>query len=80
MTNFGTNFSNGMSVLTCPFCKNENSIDSEEHTFNCDKMIILIPNLINEKFTNIYSNNIKIMNDGLQVMTEVINLRNQLLE
>ena len=79
MTNFAANFPNGLSDLTCPFCQNENNIDSEEHTFNCEKIIILMPDIINKDFMNIYSERIEIMKDGMEVMTEVLDLRKQIL-
>ena len=80
MTNFGANFPNGRATLSCPFCEDETTLDSEEHMFNCEKMIILIPDIVNKKFMNIYSNNINIMNDGMQVMTEILNMSKQVLE
>ena len=80
MTNFGANFPNGMSAIACPLCDDETTIDSEEHMFNCEKMIILIPSLVNKTFMNIYSKNINIMNDGMQVMTEILDMRKQVLE
>ena len=80
MTKFAANFPNGLSSLTCPLCKIESTIDSENHAFNCEKMIILIPSIINKKFLNIYSKDIKIMKDSMQVMTEIFDLRKQLLD
>ena len=73
MTKFAANFPNGLSSLTCPLCKIESTI-------NCEKMIILIPSIIDTKFMNIYSKDINIMKDGMQVMTEILDLRKQLLD
>ena len=74
------NFSNGLSTIVCPICKDETTTDSEYHAFNCEKMRVLIPKIINNKFMNIYSNDVIVMKDCMQVMTEILDLRRQILE
>ena len=48
MSNFTANFLNGAVDLTCKLCNEENTQDSENHSFNCKVINTLIPDTINK--------------------------------
>ena len=80
MSNFAANFPNGRDSLMCPICLDEATIDSESHNFKCDKMIILLPEIINKNSTDIYSKDIKIMKEGMEALTQILELRKELFD
>ena len=79
MSNFAANFPNGSSDLTCPLCKDENSLDSESHSFHCRVLNILLPETINKDSTDIYAKDTDILKEAMIIMTQIIDLRSELL-
>ena len=80
MYNFAVNFSNGLNVLTCKLCKKENTIDSETHSFNCDVIKDLLPEIIDKNYTDIYAKDIIKMKEATTALTRIIELRRKLLD
>ena len=48
MALFANNFKNGSDVTKCPKCKDLNSIDSEAHSLNCEKIIDNLKKMVNQ--------------------------------
>ena len=69
----------GANSLQCPVCEQTNSLDSESHNFKCDKMIQLLPDVIDKDIKNIYSDNVELMKETVTVMTKVLNIRTDLM-
>ena len=79
MSNFTANFSNGAVDLTCKLCNEENTQDSENHSFNCKVINALIPDTINKSSRDVYAKNINILKEGMKLMTQILELRKELL-
>ena len=80
MSNFAANFPNGRSTIICPICEDESTTDSESHSFICEKMIILLPEISKNSSMDIYSKDIKTMKSGMEALTQILNLRSELFD
>ena len=80
MSNFAANFPNGRSTVICPICEDESTTDSESHSFICEKMITLLPEISNNSSMDIYSKDIKTMKSGMEALTRILNLRSELFD
>ena len=78
MTQFAANFPNGAIDIQCPFCKKEHSIDSDEHSFQCEIVQTLVPETINKNPKDIYSNDIKKMKETVRIFGKILDLRREL--
>ena len=78
MTNFAANFPNGALNIQCPLCKKENSIDSDEHSFQCEIVQTLVPETIDKSSKNIYSKNIDKMKETAKIFKKILDLRSEL--
>ena len=80
MCNFAANFSNGLNDLTCKLCKKENTIDSETHSFNCDIIKELLPEIIDKKYEDIYAKDITKLKEATTALTRILEIRRELLD
>ena len=78
MNQFTVNFPNGALNIQCPLCKKENSIDSDEHSFQCEVVQTLVPETIDKSPKNIYSNSIEKMKETLNIFRKILDLRREL--
>ena len=79
MSNFTANFSNGLTDLTCKLCKEENTIDSETHSYNCDIIKIRLPESIDKSYKDIFVKDIKKLKEATIFLTKIIELRKELI-
>ena len=79
MCNFTANFSNGLTDLTCKLCKEENTIDSETHSFKCDIIKIRLPELIDKRYKDIFEKDITKLKEATISLTKIIELRKELI-
>ena len=79
MAMFTNNFRNGATKLECPLCEKENSLDSEAHCLICDKITAILPESTNIDFNNIYSEDINIMKEAIQMLEQVMEIRRDVL-
>ena len=78
MALFAVNFKNGTNNLECPLCEEPNSLDSELHNLKCDKMIQLLPEVVDKDIKHIYSDNVKAMKKIIIVLTKMMDIRSDL--
>ena len=78
MNKFAANFPNGSLNIQCPFCKKENSIDSDEHSFQCEVVQTLFPEIIDKSPKHIYSNNLEKMKETAKIFSKILDLRREL--
>ena len=56
MTKYWSNYKGGSETRVCPLCKDENSIDNQEHSFKC---VIIKKNIdISVEFEQIFGDSI----------------------
>ena len=79
MANFKNNFKNGVTSLTCPLCKDPNSVDSESHSLKCAEINTLIPEVDVTKMENMYSNNIDLLKKTVNIFMKIMNVRENIL-
>ena len=79
MSKFAANFSHGAPDLKCPLCWKEDSIDFEDHSYQCEIIQTLIPEIINKNPNDIYSNNVKVMKEANRLFTQVLDVRSDLI-
>ena len=79
MSMFANNFKNGATKLECPLCEVENSVDSEAHSVVCDTITDILPESASIDVTNIYSENINLMKEAIQILIQVMDLRRDIM-
>ena len=75
---FGNNFRNGLSSVEWPLCKQPNSVDSEGHSLTYEKILSKIPeiNMKVIRVDNLYSENVHIMKETINVFLKIMKIRN----
>ena len=79
MEDFRENFRNGNENLVCRSCLNVDQLDSQSHFLNCSTINFEIPETKNKNINNIFSEDVQINKNIVQILIKALKKRNDLM-